>query len=213
VTEPANPTVRDTTSPERLLALSDGIFAIAMTLLVLQLEVPHLSPQEAAHLPRYLLEMGPRFFVYVLSFLVVATFWMAHHRVFSHVRACDGATRWLNLIFLLFVAFMPFPTDLVGEFPEQRFAVNFYAVVFALTSLLLTTLLWHVAREPSLLRADHDPRWIRALCLRNLAIPAVFLLSIPLSFLSVELAMYSWAVVPLLRRLLDRLIRQPEEPA
>src|SRR5262249_54893666 len=153
----------------------DGVFAIAMTLMVLQLEVPNLPPEQGSELPRHVLALWPHFLAYVLSFLVVGTLWGAHHRVFSHVGACDGTTLSLNLLFLLCVSFLPFPTGLVGKYSEQRFAVIFYAVAMSITSLMLTCLLWHVSRSPGLLRHDRDPRWVRGFCLRKLSVPLVFL--------------------------------------
>src|SRR5262249_44162637 len=139
--------------------------------------------------------------------------WGAHHRVFSHVGACDGTTLWLNLLFLLCVSFLPFPTGLVGKYSEQRFAVIFYAVAMSITSLMLTCLLWHVSRSPGLLRHDRDPRWVRGFCLRKLSVPLVFLVSIPISFLSETAAMVSWAAIPATERLMNRFVRMPDEPA
>src|SRR5437660_9370808 len=98
---------------DRLMFFSDGVFAIAITLLVLQITVPipGLSEHQLGDALRHL---GPKYFGFVLSFLVIGRYWMAHHRVFEYIKRFDMPLVWLNLAFLLLIAFLPFPTAVLG---------------------------------------------------------------------------------------------------
>jgi uncharacterized membrane protein len=122
------------TGHERLIALSDGVFAFSMTLMVLTIDVPKLENVAAADMPRAVLDQWPELFSYAISFLVVGLFWLEHHRLFRYIRRHDAELIWLNICFLLCVSFLPFPTDLAGEYADQPFAVAFYATSMALTS-------------------------------------------------------------------------------
>src|SRR5215469_16375933 len=97
----------------RILALSDGVFAIAMTLLILQIAIPATAGD--GRLSRALLALWPRYLAYLLSFLVIARFWVIHHQAFRLIARFDTALVWLNLLLLLFVAFLPFPTSVLGQ--------------------------------------------------------------------------------------------------
>jgi uncharacterized membrane protein len=93
---------------DRLIFFSDGIFAIAMTLLVLEISVPEVpSDLAAAEVPAEVLALWPKFFSYVLSFLVIGTYWIAHHQTFRYVASYDRTLLWLNLLFLLSISFIP----------------------------------------------------------------------------------------------------------
>lgn len=92
----------------RILALSDGVFAIALTLLVLEIAVPATTSD--ARLPKALLGLWPRYIAYLLSFVVIARFWVTHRLTFRLIGCGDDTLVWLNLLLLMFVAFLPFPT-------------------------------------------------------------------------------------------------------
>jgi uncharacterized membrane protein len=91
---------------DRIVNFSDAIFAIAITILVLDIRLPdNLSPTE---LPVQVLGLGPKYLSYLISFLVLAVYWQAHHRVFKPITGYDGTLVWLNILFLMAVAFLPF---------------------------------------------------------------------------------------------------------
>ena len=95
---------------DRIVNLSDAVFAIAMTLLVLDLRVPDLPEGLVdSELPAALLSLWPKYLGYVLSFVVIGTFWVIHHSIFRSIRRYDRTLLWLNFLFLMFVAFVPFP--------------------------------------------------------------------------------------------------------
>ena len=117
---------------DRLIFFSDAIFAIVMTLLVLEIRVPDVPSDVAAQeVPGLVFELWPKLLSYVLSFLVIGLYWIGHHQTFRYVRSYDRTLLWLNLVFLLSISFIPFPTDLLGEYGELRFSVIFYAASLA----------------------------------------------------------------------------------
>ena len=108
----------------RIEAFSDGVFAIIVTLLVLELKVPALKDHaSAAELAHHLVELLPKFLSWLISFIIVCKFWLNHHHVLGLARQSDYAMVWLNSIFLLGQSFIPFPTAVVGEYPNNRLAV------------------------------------------------------------------------------------------
>jgi uncharacterized membrane protein len=156
---------------ERIAFFSDAVFAIAITLLVVELAVPK-GP--ASELGDALRDLGPKLFAFVLSFLVIGQFWMAHHRVFRHVRRYDLGLVWLNLLYLLGVAFLPFPTALLGSYFESRLVGVFYGMSLFVPSAL-GALLWFYADRRRLVE-DVPEVAHRQIGSRALATPLVFLL-------------------------------------
>ena len=136
----------------RTLALSDGIFAIAMTLLAFQIQVPNLTGNEVHHLSRALGDLGDRYYVFALTFSVIGLFWLAHHRLFNQVERADEPLMLLNLLLLMTIAFLPFSSSVLGRYGGERVAVIFYASSLAVTGTLLTALI-AVARHRRLLVA------------------------------------------------------------
>ena len=106
----------------RIAALVDGIFAVAMTLLVLDLKLPEgLKMSSDAELWRQLLELTGRFSTYALSFIVLGTFWIGHHSLFHFVRKVNRGLLWLNMLFLLFITLLPFSTNLLSGHTHLQF--------------------------------------------------------------------------------------------
>lgn len=103
-------------SADRLKALADGVFAVAMTLLVLELVVPVIRDPSNQELTLALFSMWPKFIAYVLSFLVAGIFWLVHHSIFDAIKYYDSTLAWINILFLLLVALIPFTTSLLGEY-------------------------------------------------------------------------------------------------
>jgi len=116
----------------RILALSDGVFAIALTLLILDIAVPATTSD--AGLPKALLHLWPRYLAYALTFLVIARFWVIHRQSFLLIARADAALIWLNLLLLLLIAFLPFPTAVLGEHTGAPAAAVLYAISVCLVS-------------------------------------------------------------------------------
>ena len=181
---------------DRLIFFSDAIFAIVMTLLILDIRVPDVPSDVAAtEVPSLVWALWPKFFSYVLSFLVIGTYWIAHHQTFRYVRSYDRVLLWLNLVFLLSISFIPFPTDLLGEYGELRFSVIFYAASLGTARLLLAVVWWYIVAGPIRTGDELDPGLARYHFFRSLAIPALFFLSIGISLVSVNAAVASWLLL------------------
>jgi len=181
---------------ERLIFFSDAVFAIVMTLLILDIRVPDVPSDVAAtEVPSLVWALWPKFFSYVLSFLVIGTYWIAHHQTFRYVRSYDRTLLWLNLVFLLSISFIPFPTDLLGEYGELRFSVIVYAASLGMARLLLAVVWWYIVAGPIRTGGDLDPGMARYHFFRSLAIPALFFLSIGISLVSVNAAVASWLLL------------------
>jgi uncharacterized membrane protein len=132
----------------RLEAFSDGVFAIIVTLLVLELKVPSLADhRSAAELGHQLQELLPKFLSWLISFIIVCKFWLNHHHVLGLARHANYAMVWLNAIFLMFQSFVPFPTALMGEYPGNPLAVAFFGIVMAFNTMLFMLLHRYVLRH------------------------------------------------------------------
>jgi uncharacterized membrane protein len=189
---------------ERLIFFSDAVYAIVITLLVLPLTAEFELPEGSQDLSAHVWALWPRVLSFGVSFLVIGQFWIAHHHMFEHVRRYDQGLLWLNLVSLLTVSFMPFPTALLGARLETDtvFPVVFYAASMTVSSLALTTT-WLYAVRRGLLDRSTSASEIRAFSSRALATSAIFLLSVGAAFFGLSVAVLFWLVLlPLARTLL-----------
>ena len=181
---------------DRIVFFSDAVFAIAITLLVLSIEVPQIPENLVAEeLLDQLFDLGRNMLSYVISFLVIFSYWTVHHSIFSSIRGYDRGLLWLNGLFLMAVAFLPFPSALLGEYGDQQLVVAIYAGSMAVTRLLLSAVWWYASIGRRLIASDLDPGLIRAHHVRGVVIPLIFLISIGISFFSVRAAIYSWVLL------------------
>jgi uncharacterized membrane protein len=151
---------------ERLTFFSDAVFAIAMTLLVVEIQLPHLEVFTDAALGQALLDLIPSYVGFVVSFVVLGRFWVAHHTVLGMLKASNPKLVWSNLLLLLVVAFMPFPTAIVSHYVQLRVGIGFYTAWLVLLGLLNRRLI-QVASDPRLLADDVDPAQLRAFAIRS----------------------------------------------
>jgi uncharacterized membrane protein len=183
--------VRDSFEFTRIAAFTDGVFAIAITLLVLSIDVPSGVP--ASQLWDSLVDSWEQLFAYFLSFAVIGRFWMAHHRVFSLLHDFDGGLIVLNLVFLSLIVLVPFPTELLGEYGNTTVSVVLYAVVVGTASLLSWGMLTH-ARRRGHVRPDAQST-ARRVSSGILWSAIVFYVSIPLTFVSDEAGQLFWLLL------------------
>jgi len=196
----ASARIESQTGFERTVAFSDGVFAIAITLLVLSLDVPKLGHGEK--LDHALSNLADNFTSYFIGFAVIGLFWVGHHYFFDSLRGFDGRLLWLNLLYLSFIGLMPFTTALLGDYGNDPSALTAYAINVALAGLA-DTLMVAVALSAQLLQPQMQARG-RELIARNLLPPAVFLASIPLAYVDTTLAKYSWLLLAVVPRLMVR---------
>ena len=183
---------------ERVNAFSDGVFAIAITLLVLDIKTPSaLKIASDADLASAILALWPRYAAYVQSFLVIGVYWVAHHALLTYVRRVDRAFLWLNNVFLMCVAFIPFPASLLGTFTTYRAASLTYGTMLVVTGVALY-IAWRYASRNNRLLAPDFPAWRRrAITKRILAAPILYIVAMLASFIEPVLCIALYALVPL----------------
>jgi uncharacterized membrane protein len=193
----------------RLLALSDGVFAIAITLLVLQLTVPEVSGGAlAGELTAQLFAAIPKVVTYAIGFAVIALFWVGHRRTFLVIVKTDGVLTVLNLAFLLCIAFMPYPISILGLYGNTAVAVVFYTLTLALAGTVNLVMWLYAAIDHRLIDPGVSSRVIVHHALRAATAPVVFLLSIPVASWSPTAAEVSWASIMVLMLVLRGVFRE-----
>jgi uncharacterized membrane protein len=175
----------------RVLAFSDGVFAIAMTLLVAGLAVPDVAGSE---LVRALLEEYDDLFAFALSFAVIGFYWMAHHRFFRLLAFVDDGLVRINLAYMGLIAFLPFPTALLARYDGAATAVAMYACAVAAASLVEVLMLRRARRTGALTDAMDDDEYRHALE-ASMAPVAVFFASVPVAFAHPVAGMATWALI------------------
>lgn len=179
---------------ERVVFFSDAVMAIAITLLVLELKVPGAEAGPAAGFGERLLALWPKALGYAVSFWVIALYWVAHHRCFERIRDYDRRLIYANFLFLMFIAFLPFPTALLFSDPSHFAAVALYAGTAAGMGLSLA-LVWERAVRHRFVQSGLRPALVRDIRLNLLLPPLLFLASIGLAAFSVQAAMYAWLLM------------------
>ena len=143
----------------RLETFADGVFAIAATLLVLEIAVPHLV--HGGDLGAALLDLWPSYLAYATSFLTIGIMWVNHHTVFRQIREADQRFLYLNLGLLLLIAFVPFPTTLLADYAwgdEGRAAALTYGITLTITAVFFNAIWRYAIWDRRLLRHDADPK-------------------------------------------------------
>jgi uncharacterized membrane protein len=196
--------------PTRLLALSDGVFATVLTILVLDLKLDLGQNPVTANIGHSIVMLWPHLFSYVLTFLVTGQYWMGHHRAFDHIVHYDRRLLWYNLMFLLFIGLLPFTTAIFSStgLTQGIFPVLWSFYVLDMVSIgLMLILIWGYAITHGLVDTEMTPETVHYLTVRQLATPLTFLLSGGIEFLSPAtfLAQYFLLALPLILNLMDRL--------
>lgn len=178
---------------ERIVFFSDAVMAIVITLLAVDLKMPEVAGGLAAdELPKLLSEMLPQFISFGLSFAVIGIFWLAHHHSFGYIKRYDGMLIWLNFLFLLCIAFLPFTNNLLGRYPQLHMSNVIYTLNLTGGGLAASAVWMYASRNHRLVDKDLDPRVISSGSIRLLSAPVVFLLSMPVVFINITLAHMMW---------------------
>jgi uncharacterized membrane protein len=180
----------------RIEAFSDGVFAIVVTLLVLELRVPSLhNPGSVSELGHQLRELMPKFLSWLISFIIVCKFWLNHHHLLGLARYANYSMVWLNSLFLMCQSFIPFPTAMMGEYPTNPLAVSMFGLVMAVNTVMFIVLQAYVIRnliKPDLADAQ-DPR----LTLKSFVGVLSYLIGATAAWFSVEAAFLIYLLTPL----------------
>lgn len=183
----------------RIIFFSDAVFAIAITLLVVNFKPPKHSGQlPVMPLSHYLVSQLPQYQSYVISFLVIGVYWIGHHHYFRYIERYNFTLVGLNMAFLMCISFLPFPTFILDNYDGQRLAVAFYAGIMTITGLMKTIVWWYASSGHRLVAHHLHRRHINLLTYYTLIPPLVFFGSIGIDIFNPVLAQFSWILIPIL---------------
>jgi uncharacterized membrane protein len=185
----------------RIVAFSDGVFAIAITLLVLALDVPESTDD----LTRALENQSGDLFAYALSFAVLGKWWLLHHRFFSSLQRFDGPLMGLNLFYLAWIALVPFTSEVLGDYGDETAGVVLYAANMAGVALTFAAQIVYSYRR-GLMKPELRGLERRFAAPATFLTAAVFLASIPVAFVSPDVAPLMWLVIFFLGRRIEERI-------
>ncbi len=194
----ANPAFRPIITTGRLEAFSDGVFAIAITLLIFGIKIPIVTGADiAGELERQLLALWPGYLSFVVSFTNISIFWIGHHHMFRLVSRPSRALLWLNNLFLMCVSFIPFPASLIGLYGGQRIAVVLYCATIMAAGLALYTLWAYASSGGRLLYAGVPPRVVRVAAWRILGGVLCYGAALGLAFINLTASRMLLVLIPL----------------
>ena len=198
----------------RIEALTDGIYAIALTLAVLTIDVDELPPVGAGG--RFIDSLAvtfPQILHYAIAFFVLVSFWMAHHRQVNHITHVDNVFVWLNVLTLFFVALVPFTTDLVGTYAEYPLAVSFYAGNLCMIGLLTTASWIYIAGKGRLVFEDVSSETYVSGIARGMMVPLVsIIIIIYANLVSASNSTYLFLLIPVVMYLISVLMKRIYSP-
>ena len=190
----------------RIVALSDGVFAFAMTLLVLSLVVPSTDVVHTNGQLGYALNHDlPTFFGYAFTFVMIAVWWVVHNRTYQYITRFDSTLVWLNMLLLAQIAVMPFALSIFTTYGNDPYSFAYAVDLFAATQITLgltITGTWEYARRKGFTKPNIPPSVSRYFTRRGLYTALVFGLSIGISFVNVAWAEYSWVLIFFVQRAL-----------
>lgn len=183
----------------RIEAFSDGVIAVAITLLVLEIKVPQVSlAQGEDALIQALLDNAPKFAAYFTSFIVVAVWWVAHHQLFYTLRTTNRTLLWVNTLFLMWVCLIPFPTALIGDYPASHTAAFLYGAVATCTAASFSWMRWYVSCKAKLLKADLPEDAVRRTIRKSLLSPTLHFMGMLIAVLAPDIALAIYAAIAVL---------------
>lgn len=191
-------------SKNRIEALTDAVFAVVMTLLVLDISVPQISSHYAAagdvaigaELLKRLFDLWPKILSFGISFILLAIYWMAHHRQFHYIKHSDRTLIWINVIFLMATCLLPFSTSLLGEYGEQQISIIIYGGNSIMISLLLCIQWWYATSRHSRLVDENLDPIIKTTSPRRLVFGMiVYLIAIGISSVYTHLSVFLFALI------------------
>jgi len=178
----------------RLETLVDGVFAIAMTILVLELRAPQtLGP---GGLAQGLVDLGSRFATFVISFIVLGVYWFAHHQVFHFVLRVNRTLVWLNILFLMGIALVPFAASVMGAYTNDAIALSLYGGVLGLLATLGYLIWWYMSGDRGLIEPGLDPALVHKVRVWLAIGPVITPVAIAVSFVSTTVALLIYLTLP-----------------
>jgi uncharacterized membrane protein len=180
----------------RIEALADGVFAIVMTLLVLDIDVPERPPAAGSgDLTGALLGLWPKLLCYVISFVTLGVYWVAHHLHFYSIKRADRVLLWINILFLMTIGLVPFSTALLGEHYRVPVAAAAYGANMMAVGLILQLQWWYATRGRRLVNPDLEEGFVRSVSHVILLGPAVYVVAVLLGWVSTTVALVLFLLV------------------
>lgn len=195
----------------RFEAFSDAVFAIAATLLVVDLRLPDLGGLGPAATLQRLGSLWPQLLGYATSFAIIGVLWINHHTLFHFVKRVDRGSLIINLVLLLCVAFIPYPTALMAHYPHNRTVVMLFGAMMAVVGWVFSGLWFYAVRQHLRNTPGIDPRFVRDASLWTLGYPAAYLIATVLVSINSQIGVILYAVIPavyLLPGVIDRQLHQ-----
>ncbi len=195
---------------ERIAFFSDAVFAIAITLLILEIKIPELpgksSPTDGEFINFFLTVMLQKFIGFIVSFLVIGLYWMVHHRMFNYIIHYNKKLMWTNLFFLLSVVLMPFSSAFLSDYflLMSHVPLGFYTFNICLTGFM-TYRLWHIIADPKYHLSDGagDKILMRYNTIRSFTIPGAFVVVFLLSFINPWVSFYGLPLLPFVSKMIN----------
>jgi uncharacterized membrane protein len=182
--------------PEHIISFGDAIFAFAITLMTLSIDIPVLPNNlTESQLMSALYDMYPQVESYIISFAVISIFWISYHQVFNFITRSHISMVYLNLLFLLLITFLSITTSLVIEYGSYQIPYIIYCIVVIMTSSLLALIWWYATKDYRLIDKNINPLLVRGMMVNLLLVPFVFAISILVSFFDLDIAQYSWLII------------------
>jgi TMEM175 potassium channel family protein len=174
----------------RIEALSDGIFAIVMTLLILEFRVPNLPPSSPnVEVAPALVALWPKFVSYIVTFVSLGFFWVGHHIMYHAIQRADRTLLWLNIFFFMFVSLLPFSTSVLNAFSEAFIAPLFFGANLAIIGWILFFQWTYASSQPHMLTDFVSTEYRRTVRSRMLIVPVATTLTAAICFWSVEISL------------------------
>ncbi len=187
-----------TRETERMINLTDGVFAIVMTLLVLELSIPVIAGTSVGDtLGEKLLAMWPKYVGYLVSFLLLGLFWAYHNTIFTYVKRSDGRFFWLNLLFLMAVALVPFAASLASQYWQESVAVALYGLILLLPFTVAWLSFLYAIKGNRLVGAETPPALARRERTAGLFVVFYFCAAICLSFAMPVISLILYGLMPI----------------
>jgi len=183
---------------EHVISFSDAVFAFAITLMALSIDIPDL-PQNLSQteLLQRLDDFYPQFEDYVISFAVIAIFWISYHQVFNHIKGSHISMVYLNLLFLLLITLLSLTTSFITNYASYQIPYVIYCIIVIMASSLLVSIWWFATKEHRLMDRGINPLFIKGTFLILLSQPIIFGISIIISFVNLGIAQYFWlSIIP-----------------
>jgi uncharacterized membrane protein len=180
---------------EHVVSFADAIIAFSITFMAITINIPSITQNlTQTQVTDKLLESIPEFETYVLSFFVIALYWISYHQIFNHIVSSQSTTTWLTLVFLFFITLIPLATNM-------QIGFGYYQIVFVLFALVLTiagallTITWLHATKNKLIDQNLTQKEIQSISAESILLPVVFLLSILVSFVDLRTAHFFWLII------------------